>query len=147
MILEGLMAASEPEQFLEHHFPYEAAMLQGTHQVLEIKTIEMNSLIESFAIHARSFLEFFEVKKKKGYCASDFTRGPYHPSFVSTLNPDTIKKLDTQIAHMTAARTANQDEKLGGKERAQLLGAITKELAVFREHLRPPFDGSTSQKK
>ena len=141
------MATSDtPEQFLEHHFHYEAVMLQGTHQVLDIKTIEMNSLIESFAIYARSFLEFFEVKKKKGYCASDFTKVPYPPSFVNRLNSDTIKKLDTQIAHMTAARTVNQDEKLGGKERAELLGAITKELVVFRENLRPPFDGSTSQK-
>lgn len=116
-------------------------MLQSTVQVLNIKSIEMNALIESFAIHARAFLEFFEVKKKQGYCASHFTVSEYQPQFVNKLSKSTIDKLNTQIAHMTGARTSKQEEKLRGEDRAELLEAILNEVTEFKKALKPEFSG------
>lgn len=136
------MAASEsPKQFLDHHFAYEQSMLQGTFEVLNTKTIEMNALIESFAIHARAFLEFFQVKSKNGYCASDFTTSKYQAQFLNKVSKSITDKLNTQIAHMTPKRTSQEEEKLTGEDRVELLDAILKELVEFKKALKPEFGG------
>jgi hypothetical protein len=131
--------ATPKQEFMEEHLPYEIGMLQGTYAQINVKIIETNALIESFAIHARAFLEFFEVKRSKGHRASDFTNAKYICKYVNKLNDSTIKKLDQQIAHMTAKRTKESAAKFNGKERADLLTAIGKEVAEFKKQLKPEF--------
>jgi hypothetical protein len=130
------------EEFFEEHFPYEIAMLSNAHTLISVKGAELNTAIESFAIHARAFFEFFEVKKKQGYCASDFTVSKYVPQFVDKIDQKTIDKLNQQIAHMTGKRTSKQEDKFGGKEQAEVLEAINKEIAEFKKHLKPQFSAA-----
>lgn len=135
-----------PEEFdstelLHVHVRYEIDMLSGTYQRLK-KPIEDhvvgNSLIESFCLHARSLLDFFN--NEQGLHASEFTSEKF-----SALNPEALgipnsvcRKLNTQIAHLTKKRVADAKEKIGPEHREQLFQGLTKAIHSFEEHLLPP---------
>lgn len=121
------------------HLGYEEHMLLASFNLIQTKSDEMNALIESFAIHARALLEFFEVIKAKGATASDFTIEKYTPKFVDKVKPATIQKLHNQIAHLSIERTEETSEKLGGPDRLELLNLIKQELFEFVKHLRPEY--------
>ena len=104
------------KELIGEHLPYEVTMLQNAYGFIAIKTNEINCCIESFAIHARSVLEFFECIDPKGATASEFTVAKYDPTYVDKIRPETIKKLHNQIAHLSIDRTKRQEDKLGGPE-------------------------------
>lgn len=132
------MAASNlasDDDILGHHLPYEIWMLQETHQRLKgavSDQVVTNALIESFCIHARQLLDFFE--NKQGRCAKDFTGGTYNATCLSYLRTQRTK-LNTQIAHLTACRTKDPKEKIGGTDRDKLLKAILREARNFQSNL------------
>ncbi|WP_292631546.1 MULTISPECIES: hypothetical protein [unclassified Novosphingobium] len=129
------------KDILGHHLPYEFHMLQGTHAMLanrEHDTIIANALIESFCIHARLLIEFFE--NKQGCKAKDFTDGTYAAAHLELLG-HLKTKLNTQIAHLTDKRTTDPNDKITLDDRSKLLAALAKEANNFATCLAPAFQG------
>lgn len=129
------------KEMLGHHLAYEFEMLQGTYSMLANDLddkIITNALIESFCIHARQLIEFFN--NKQGRKAEEFTGGTYAAKHVGSLG-DVVKKLNTQIAHLTGERTANSNDKIGSIDRCELLMALEQEAQNFTFHLAPAFKG------
>lgn len=129
------------QDILGQHLPYEFEMLQGTHSILAKgghDTIIANALIESFCIHARLLIEFFN--NKQGCKAKEFTGGTYTATHVGSLG-DVGKKLNTQIAHLTGERTTNPNDKIGLADRCKLLAALEREAQNFATRLAPEFQG------
>lgn len=129
-------------EILGEHLPYEIHMLQATHKrllgVLSDQVVA-NALIESFCIHARQLIEFFE--NKQGCRAKEFTGGTYQAMNLSNLETQR-HKLNTQIAHLTARRTADSRGKIDCVEREKLLIALMCEARNFRNKLVPPYAGN-----
>lgn len=69
------------KELIQRHLPYEVTTMGQAYAFIGIKSNEINRFlaerncyIESFAIHARGLLEFFQViKLRKGAIASDYT--------------------------------------------------------------------------
>jgi hypothetical protein len=123
------------QDILGHHLPYEFEMLQGTYLALEKgghDTIIANALIESFCIHARQLVEFFN--NQQGRRATEFTGGNYVAAHLGSLG-DTATKLNTQIAHLTGQRTTDDTKKIGPDDRRKLLTALEREAQNFAAHL------------
>lgn len=129
------------QEILGHHLPYEFEMLQGTYSMLAKgghDTIIANALIESFCIHARQLIEFFN--NKQGCKAKEFTGGTYTATHVGSFGND-ADKLNTQIAHLTRARTDDLTKKIGPAERRKWLTALEQEAQNFTARLAPAFQG------
>ena len=139
------MRVRDPEKLkfaLQHSLFYELWMLGATHAQLQKPATEAvisNALIESFCIHARLLLEFFDGKQ--GVRAYEYTGGSYQPQYNVVLGEKLIGqlrvKLNEQIAHLSANR--DSAEKINRVERALLLEAIVQEVAHFFTKLDPAF--------
>jgi len=129
------------DEILTHHLHYEIGMLGATYTALStgfFGTLINNALIESFCIHARALIEFFENKQGGG--ASRFTGGTYSAAHLGSLD-GIKKKLNTQIAHLTDLRTTDPDEKIGSSDRETLFKALLAEAGNFADQLAPNFKG------
>src|SRR5262245_7531592 len=101
------------KELFEHHFTYEVWMLIETRSRLlgsVSDVVVRNALIESFCIHARQLIDFFNGKG--GSNASSFADTAYVPFVGGTASSDLIVKLNTQIAHLTYKRTDNPTDKI-----------------------------------
>ena len=124
-----------------HHLPYELWMLQSSYLRLakcRLEPVIANALIESFCIHARLLIEFFS--NQQGCRAEEFTGGVYMAVHLGSLRKEVVK-LNTQIAHLTRARTTIPDEKIGPVDRLKWLKALEREAGNFSVHLAPQFKG------
>ena len=134
------MSMTNLQEIFEHHLPYEISMLIATFQRLEPGVTDVvisNALIESFCIHARSLLDFFQ--DKQGVGASVFCRAA-HVAFAGGSPPDDlIRKLNTQIAHLTLRRTADSSQKIGNADRERLVRIVSAELARLIPNLKPEY--------
>jgi hypothetical protein len=130
------------EAILGEHLPYELWMLRETYVKLNSPPADVvlrNALIESFCIHARQLLEFFD--NKQGKHAKDFTGGNYAAAHLSGLTKSERDKLNTQVAHVTAMRTIDSAEKIGHALRAKFLTALEREAQHFEGKLDSEFRG------
>ena len=124
------------EEILGEHLPYELWMLRQTYEKLgspPAHKVLSNALIESFCIHARLLLEFFE--NKQGKHAKDFTGGSYQATHLANLTRAERDKLNTQIAHMTGQRTVDSSKKIGHALRVKLITALEREAIEFKNQL------------
>jgi hypothetical protein len=129
------------EQYAEcfrEHLPYEINMFRELYAFLEVcpapAILISNACIESFFSHARNLVMFF---KNDTDCAFDpryFTNIGYETN--KKFLPDTLRnKLNHQIFHIAATRTAILAEKLGSKDRTTLADIIEDEIARFEKAL------------
>ncbi|NVD26377.1 hypothetical protein HUO14_00500 [Parasphingorhabdus flavimaris] len=128
------------EEILGEHLPYEFWMLRQTYEKLRSPPADMvlrNALIESFCIHARLLLEFFE--NKQGRHAKDYTGGSYQATHLANLTRAERDKLNTQIAHMTGQRTVDSSKKIGHALRVKLITALEREAIEFKNRLSAEF--------
>ena len=127
-------------ELFERHVLYEVWMLVETYNRLEAGVADRvvgNALIESFCIHARALVDFFN--DRKGAKASSFAE-PTYVSFAKGDIPDALKsKLSTQIAHLTLTRTSNPAKKIDRAARQELFLKIATELNNFLQHLKPEY--------
>lgn len=135
------MDESQLTELLEH-LRYELDMLFGTYERLEVPSSDLvcgNALIESFCLHARQLLDFFN--NEQGLRANEFTTAQYVPltSAVVGVSETLAQKLNTQIAHLTKKRVSVSTEKIGADDRDQLRSGLERALRHFEAHLRPPF--------
>ena len=127
------------------HIAYEIKMLRMTYRLLGLPAFSAwvgNALIESFSIHARALLEFFEEatpESEEQVCACHFTDGGYSPFVNGKLDPRLRGKLHAQIAHLSYQRTADDKDKLNAEDRKVLLQFLNREIEHFSTHLRSPY--------
>jgi hypothetical protein len=127
------------EEILEKHLPYEIYMLRQTYRKLAEgqpqDEVVGNALIESFCIHARSLLDFFESrpnKKDDDYVATDFTS-----AFVLRINRsapfETLRtKLNKEIFHLTRGRKNSEADQFNmSTDGKQLVHEIEQEIHRF----------------
>lgn len=132
---------SDPVGYLAEHYTYELEMLRWTHNALRegaggklAHPFLSNALIESFCIHARALIAFFDKPAVKAdVIAKDFC--PHFDAGASMCGTDTYVKLDQQIAHMTTARESAKKIDCGDRER--LRTGIELKHAMFRAALSP----------
>src|SRR5271154_3221288 len=99
------------EEFLGEHLPYEIDMLRATFTCLCMRVFTgalQNGIIEAYAIHARNLLEFF-CKDGNAWPVDELCDAAYKP-----MSPPkhVLKKINSQIAHLTKNRTTDQSKKL-----------------------------------
>jgi hypothetical protein len=123
---------------LDDALPYELNMLEQTFLALQAvqPSVLGNALIESFCLHARQLIDFFE--NEQGVTAEQFT---VSDTYVAKETPGIPKglrtKLNTQIAHLTAKRTSNEADKIGPADRQLLLQKLIPESQLFALQLSP----------
>ena len=122
------------------HLPYELDMMEHTLSLLTLgvckEGILANALIESFCIHCRALIEFLQ-----GQGGSDpywFVQDTFKkPDFADVAAE--IRKLHTQIAHLTGERTDDPKKKLDDAARVTLFNKILSEFETFAMHLKPQY--------
>lgn len=131
------------------HVPYQIWMMRSTQEALSAKTVCgavcWNAHIESFAVHARSLVKFFN-NTENGSKARQFT-DDYKPFANGSIPERLTRKLDWQIAHITEHRFNTDEEKLNIPDIEELRSFIDAETARFVEHLRPRFQEVWDTKK
>jgi hypothetical protein len=87
-------------------------------------------LIESFCVHARNLIEFFQENHRR------YTDGSYQPFSTAKQELDTVVlRLNNQISHLKIGRTIVTSDKIDIKERAKILNMLSREIAQFKAHL------------
>jgi hypothetical protein len=124
------------EELIGHHLVYEIDMLRET--IFRIgrsgDKVLNNALIESFCVHARNLIEFFQ--KPRG--AGRYVRPGYKAFDNVDISPD-IKRLNNQISHLLDGRTADNSGKIDGRERARLYELIAHEIRTFKGTLKDEY--------
>lgn len=141
------MCTVTPEQkiVLEDALPHELEMLQGSYIRLispPSDPIVENALIECFCLHARQLLEF--LNNKQGAPVRDFVDAAFQLQHITNLDNDLVTKLNTQIAHITYRRTAQQKDKINQADRKRLLEEIVAEMQNVANNLKAEFVGLLS---
>jgi hypothetical protein len=129
------------DDLIREHLPYEIKMLVATYARLVNRRPEddqflTNVFVESFCLHARNLLEFFEKGgKSKGVVPQNYARPDYkclHPRRHSV-------EINQQISHLIfGGRFATSDGKIGERERLEILETVRTELAHFRQYILDP---------
>lgn len=137
------------EDILRKHLPYEIDMLRQTYRKLQQGPLPEwavnNALIESFCIHTRSLLDFFESKprpKNDGdYFATDFTS-----AFVPRINQSDKPfkalrtKLNKEVFHLTGGRRNIEADQFNMRtDGKQLIDELEQDISRFEDCLRPNF--------
>jgi len=128
----------DPVFYLSEHYVYEVNMLRWTYHALAVATDRfcINVLIESFCVHARALLDFYEScpRKPDDVVATDFitviTLRPFDAAATSRLPTDVRTRVNKQIAHLTAGR--ENAKKINEADRLALLRAIEVDHAAFK---------------
>jgi hypothetical protein len=128
-----------PEEIFEEHLHYEIDMLVATFERLPAvsDSAMANALIESFCIHARNLHDFF--LGRRGAKAETFATAAYKAYIAGAISSDLDRKLNTQIAHLSEARTSDPAEKIGPADRLELLATLLAEVHNFAKHLQPQY--------
>ena len=86
-----------------------------------------NALIESFCIHARQLIDFFE--NRQGVRAREYVGGTYAARHTCSLPRELRKKLDEQVAHISKNRF--DAAKIDGSDREHFHRVILQEASHF----------------
>jgi hypothetical protein len=137
---EDIMAKATLEEIFKEHFHYEIDMLLATFIRLLVPvpdTAVSNALIESFCIHARNLDDFF--RGRRGAKAETYATASYRAYIGGGISNDLDKKVNTQIAHLTEARTSDPAEKIGPQDRLDLVKTLLAEVHNFAQHLQATY--------
>jgi hypothetical protein len=137
------MTATDHE-ILTHHLVYEVEMLIATLVRLEAgirdDKVMAYAFIESFSLHARNLIEFFDTKRDSDKVgAYMFADTSYMPMAKAVVKNALRTKLNNQIVHITRERTADDTQKLNDIDRRELLTILAAELVRFIVSLAPQY--------
>jgi len=127
------------DKFLTRHLPYEVKMMRELYPELnsgKYAQLIHNSNVQSFHVHARNLIEFFKNKPPCDFDPRLFTEPSYQPdgNFIDNLLE---AKINQQISHLTAQRTAIAQEQLGPPQWEKILKTIEREISRFEKALKP----------
>jgi hypothetical protein len=124
------------EEFFSQHLPYEIDMLRATYELARAPkpAAEHDALAESFLMHARNLIEFFQDRPSCDFDPRMFTVGSYqlNKDFVAE---QVLPRINRQISHLTVKRPSHDAEKLGPRDWALILRALEDEIARFTKAL------------
>jgi hypothetical protein len=115
-------------------------MLVGTRECIhagEAETIKYNALVESFCIHARLLIDFFENRRVDG--AGTFAEPTYIAFEDGRLADSLLKKISTQVGHLSLKRTVDPSKMIDHATLEQIFLRLAAEIANFRRHLKPEY--------
>jgi hypothetical protein len=124
------------EEFFTQHLPYEIDMLRATYELARVPKplAEHEALAESFLMHARNLIEFFQDRPSCDFDPRMFTVGSYqlNKDFVAE---QVLPRINRQISHLTVKRASHDTEKLGPRDWALILRALEDEIGRFTKAL------------
>lgn len=124
------------DEFFTQHLPYEISMLRATYELARASrpAAEHDALAESFLMHARNLIEFFQDRPSCDFDPRMFTIGSYqlNKDFVAE---QVLPRINRQISHLTVKRTAREADKLGPRDWALILRALEEEISRFTKAL------------
>jgi hypothetical protein len=130
--------ALDRKKYFEEHLWYEIWMLGETYKLLNLLKVPMsevvgNALIESFCVHARVLIEFFDKSQGADY----YTTVPYVRSKkYKKLN----RQINNQISHVVdEGRSDRASDKIGPDERKELIDLLGADIAVFKKTLKTSY--------
>jgi len=143
------MAKPTPQNnhaFLGHHLQYEVQMLRITYAFLrhgipavegdkDARQLVANVFIESFCVHARNLIEFFEGIGNCDFDPTQFAVAGY--SVRKQLGP-AYGKICEQISHLTTGRTESVG-KIDDTFRDDVLAKLEVEVERLEQNLAPAF--------
>jgi hypothetical protein len=101
------------------------------------KKILNNALIESFCVHARNLIEFFQDKQSMSTYADPNYKA--FRVFDSTKISKIYKKLCAQITHLVYQgqqdRTILVSQKIDARDRYEILNILRTEITTFKAHV------------
>lgn len=128
------------EEFFTHHLPHEIEMLRATYELARAARppAEHEALVESFLLHARNLIEFFQDRPTCDFDPRMFTAGSYQ------LNRDfvaegVLPRINRQVGHLTVKRTTQEADRPGPRDWALILRALEEEIARFTKALRKDY--------
>lgn len=117
----------------EYHLNYEIWMLEEANKKRHDDEVIKNALIESFCVHVRNLFEFF---KEAGPQHTQNYRPFSH--ITKTKYKSILKKLNVHITHVKdKGRPNNAADRIGDRDRAQMLNILSDEIKEFKTHLAP----------
>jgi hypothetical protein len=124
------------EEFFTQHLPYEIDMLRATYELARTSrpAAEHDALTESFLMHARNLIEFFQDRPSCDFDPRMFTTGSYqlNRDFISD---QVLPRINRQISHLSVKRPSRDAEKLGPRDWALILRALEEEISRFTKAL------------
>lgn len=132
--------SADLRDLFERHVLYEVLMLVGTRECIhagEADTIKHNALIESFCIHARLLIEFFNNPTADG--PSSFAEPTYVAFEGGQLTGPLFRKINAQIAHFSLKRTVDPSKAMDRATLEQIYVRLADEIANFERHLKPEY--------
>jgi hypothetical protein len=136
-----LNRARKKVEIIERHLRYEIEMLRYAYDRLKVGGFEnqgqINSLIETFCIHARNLIDFFWEDKPESKDEPKATHfASTYPAARGKRPPQRLYgKLHRQVFHLSYKRPIDPQEKFSASERKALIEAIEAEILSFRDHL------------
>ena len=125
------------EEFFTHHLPHEIEMLRATYELARAARppAEHEALVESFLLHARNLIEFFQDRPTCDFDPRMFTAGSYqlNRDFVAEV---VLPRINRQVGHLTVKRTTQEADRPGPRDWALILRALEEEIARFTKALR-----------
>lgn len=136
------------ELVASHALPYEIWMMHWTADAITTGELQkalpmQNTVIGSFAIHARALVVFLEgriPRQKDDVYAYDLTDPAYRAVFPKPLK-DVLEKINKQIAHISESRTIDISYKFNGKDIADLRHKLDTEIETLKQNLLPIYGG------
>jgi len=124
------------EEFFTHHLPHEIDMLRASYELARASrpAAEHEALVESFLLHARNLIEFFQDRPSCDFDPRMFTLGSYQLSkdFVAD---GVLPRINRHIGHLTVKRTIQEADRLTPRDWALILRGLEQEIARFTKAL------------
>ncbi|WP_156139490.1 hypothetical protein [Sphingomonas sp. 35-24ZXX] len=140
-----MLTTKQLRRYLKEHYSYELQMINFSYVCLcsldfgrmENGKYFQNAMIESFCIHARALIDFYEAPQPR---KTDLTYFHFsiQPKFGRKVyGSSRYVKLNKQIAHLTEERIGAR--KINAADREALWKAISRKHAAFVAAIRPEY--------
>ena len=147
---EGLMEA------FDHQLVYEVDMFYRTYNFLDVPAWSAglaNAIIESFCVHARNLIEFFDQESatpgqaRSNYMGAKHFCDGYIPWTKGGPSNDLRGRLNRQISHLTYDRTSKEEEKNRSEGAGKTRRVNRKRTRSFRWMLAKAVRGEVAVRK
>jgi hypothetical protein len=131
------------KEMLREHLPYEISMLRWSAFKIPDLIMQTNTTIESFAVHARTLIDFFYYDEFIKTCKEDDILAEHYIARWRTIRPaltQTLKnareKANKQLAHLTTLRATTYKDKEDKQWQFQKIHQeLEKVIKIFNEAL------------
>jgi hypothetical protein len=126
------------DEFFQKHLPYEIDMMRAAIHALatrdKLSWFEQNAFIETFCLHARTLIEFFE--REGDYGPHSFTDADEFKRNRRVVSVRALRRINQQVSHLTKRRTDDAGQKINGDQLNEMHQTIEAEIERFAQHLK-----------